>query len=265
MLINTVILFLRDLLPLFILFAYCQVIFPTIMFTIKHKIYSVLICLLITFLYWCSAEHISEMFDGAGIEILSIALLLTSYFGLMLVSCFSNNKNNHYITTKRLMIMLGIICFSVIKLSEFTLFFNVYTSNANNWLNLAVGVVIGLGICFSFYILFSYFLKELISKSHQKIVFIFWFLFLAGQVNHIILFLAQIDFISLNRTVVNLSAYLADSSEYGHILNALIGYESSPSQMHINLYSLTLVLPIVIYFTKPLMFKITHSKGGENE
>lgn len=244
MLINTVILFLRDLLPLFILLCYIKVLFSEQLFSWSQVIITCVLCILITVIFLQLAQPIGEAFNGAGIEILTVSLFLLGYSAFLLA-------NTHLFYSQKLirfLLLIGIISYSVVGLSQFLIFFNVYMHKTGNELNVLLGFITGLGICVSFSVLFYFILNELAQAHYLKLVKLGWYLFLAGQVSQVLAILSQVDMLEMPPSMVNFSHYVSDSSEYGHILNTLFGYEASPSLLHIQVNILAFVLPIALSY-----------------
>ena len=79
MLINTVVLFLRDLLPLFIFICYLKATLESQVFTLKYQIISVVFGILVAALLFIIAEPLSECFEGRGSELTKVLLLIIFY------------------------------------------------------------------------------------------------------------------------------------------------------------------------------------------
>ena len=244
MLINTVILFLRDLLPLFILFCYLKLVHPYIFKKYNYLLITLIAGVLFSFYYFSIAMFVSELFEGAGNEILTVVLLILGYtcFVSSTLLASSSKKASSLVLT---LLFIGINSIIAVKGSAFLIFLDVYLQQSVNWLNLLTGFVIGLGICISFASLFLFILKELNHVNQLKLIPIFWYLFLAGQVIKIMPYLSQVDLLPFGGSIIDLSYLVKDSSEYGHILNALFGYEASPSLTFLILYCLAFFLPVL--------------------
>ena len=245
MIINTVVLFLRDLLPIFILLCYLTVFLDNKKLRVVYGTWTLVLGLTWTILFFIIAEIVSEWLDGAGIEIFRVSLIIASYLCLIFIEQLLKQPNSVKVLG---ILFLGTVSFITLKASSFVIFFNVFSQQSDNLLNIIVGCFVGLGICISFSALFIFFLIELQRSKLRTFVNVLWYLFLAGQLCHTIAFLSQIDFISLGTPVFNLDEYIKDSSEYGHILSTLFGYESSPSKTFIFVYLVAFMLPLLIKF-----------------
>ena len=251
MIINTVILFLRDLLPVFILFSYLSALLENKRFEYKCLLGNVWIMSLIlgtifSFIFAFTAQYIADWYNGAGLEIIRTALLLLMFFCFIIAINMISKKDNVNKNTG-LIIIVGCSLFVIEKGSSFLIFFNVYVQQVDNLSNTLIGCFVGLGICTSFSILFRFILTELLSKRYVLFVISMWCLFLAGQVSSVLNYLSQVDLVSLNSAIINFNDIVKDSSEIGHVLKSLLGYESS----------LTLTLILVYLFVFIIAFLLS--------
>jgi len=260
MIINTIILFLRDLLPLFILFSYLHVLIKNETFGFSYLLPSLILGLMGSVLFFMVAPQMSELFEGSGIERFYVALLLTSYSCLFFINT-STLKNKRLALTTKSIILVGINAFVIFKVSAFLIFFDVYFQQQNNTINVLIGCIIGLGICASFSTLFTFILAELIDLNKRIIINIIWALFLAGQITQIVTYLSQVNLIHVGSPVLHLGAFIQEASEYGHVLKALFGYEQSPSMLFIIIYSVTFAIP----FAGPFVVKRLCTQFIENK
>ncbi|NQZ12278.1 MAG: hypothetical protein HRT35_34430, partial [Algicola sp.] len=68
----------------------------------------------------------------------------------------------------------------------------------------------------------------------------------ARQVTEAVYFLIQADWLPTSQPLWNTSSWLSDSSEFGHLVNALTGYEASPSAVQVGLHLLALIVPLLM-------------------
>lgn len=245
MLINTVILFIRDLLPIFILFGYLKAWLPTTALNNKKITLAVICGAISAFAFYYIAEHISDWFNGAGIELSRITLLILFYITFTYILIFIKQKN--ILSLKQTaIVLLTSISFITVKGSEFLIFFNAYWHQTNSLNNIIIGCAVGLGICASFSLLFNFILHELKQNNAMRFIYLCCCLFAAGQVSHIVDYLTQVDLLPAYEPLFNLSAYIKDSSEYGHILSAILGYESAPSASLVITYVIAFICPLVL-------------------
>lgn len=257
MIINTVILFLSDLLPVFILFCYVYVLFER---TGEIKLFwlqSILFGGFGSLIFAYYAQYISDWFDGAGIEVLRTLLLSFSYLCLV-VGCFVSSTCKRFNAFIKPLLISGCSLLLVEKGSSFLIYFTVNMQLNNNLINIVIGCFVGIGICLSFSVLFSFILKELLYKKQYWATLLFWCLFLAGQVSASVNYLSQVDLLHVGPSIVNFGHYINDNSELGHILKALVGYEASPSITLIIIYVIAFILSFF------LSVKFNHTVQNHN-
>lgn len=261
MLINTVILFINDLLPIFILLCLLQANNPKV-FKSKRDITTLMIIsvfgIIITFNYLPS---ISELWSGTGIEVIKSLGLLTVY--VCLVFNYSTLFKTQCLSIKQhYLIFLAVVIFIILNASIFTIFLDSYISSNESIQHIVAGLVIGLGICLSFSFLIYFLLGWLKKKNYYLVTYSFWSLFLTGQVSKIINLLQQVDIIQSSQTLWESSNLVEDKSEYGHLLNTLFGYEAKPSLEFIIVYLGSLLI-LSSYFFIHLRMKIKKLKDLE--
>jgi high-affinity iron transporter len=152
MLINTVILFLRDALPIFVLTVYLYVHLPTSKLWLLQCFVAAAILSLI---YINQIHIIGQWFDGKGIE-LSLWLSQLIIYLLALVLAYGLSRNltwNKYVLywVAGLMVSLTLVS----KGSNFILYFDGYLNQNNVLQSMFLGTFlgIGIGICLSLAIL----------------------------------------------------------------------------------------------------------------
>ncbi|AMJ95122.1 FTR1 family iron permease [Alteromonas stellipolaris] len=236
MLINTVVLFLRDTLPIFLLLSLLIALPSVSRFSLMWRIVLLLVIAVISYSY---LGLISQMAEGAGFEILKSLLLVSAWIGIcVLVICPFSKRNLNSMGITLLMLGIGLpnsLHFMVYFVSELS-------HNSDSTL-LFLGTTIGLGISISIAILLNIALTHFVS---QKATFRFTTLFVAAQVANVALLLEQIDIFPTPHQVWDSSHFISDKSEYGHLLNALIGYEATPSMSYVMLFLFTLAVPNAI-------------------
>lgn len=233
MISNTVVVLLRDLLPLFILLAYLFALDEFHTFDKKWVIRTFIITLVSVSFFYFSFELIAESFDGRGYEFASSIMLIAFFLSF---GCATIIKAPSMCSIRNGLIILGVVTLTTLKATEFLVYFGVFIQHSGNLIRVILGFLMGLLICISFHLLYRFFLKELVAHGKQKIVYLLWFTFLTGQIIQIPERLSQVNLIDMGQPLFNLSHFVQDNSEYGHVLNALFGYESSPSIVFILVY-----------------------------
>ncbi|MGQ8365381.1 hypothetical protein [Glaciecola sp. 1036] len=237
---NIVIVFLRDLLPIFILICYATEIPQHFAYSKGKWITMVVIGVLGSVVIWGNVEIFVDWFEGAGMEVVYTLMIMLSY--LMFVLAWLASPKN-----AKALLFTGVALFVCYKLTEFLIFFEVVTQQQVGFLNAGLGVIFGIGICSSFAVLFKFALSQIGQTKYRYFIILCWSMFLAGLLSQISPLLAQVDFVNTGVSVFNLSDYVSDSSEYGHLLNALIGYESSPDATYLAIYSIAFLVSLLVY------------------
>ena len=249
MLINTMILFIKDLLPIFVLLCLVSTcITPN---RVPHKkllyvCFSSVVGIFATFYY---LPMMGELFNGMGIEVIKTLELVLVYFCL-LIGCSSLLAKKMITAHQSNLIFVGAIIFTVINASEFILFIDSYLANSQSIRDVVAGLSIGLGICLSFSALLYFSLHWFIKKEFFILLYVVWALFLSGQISQVVNLLQQVDIIKSSGALWDSTKLVKDSSEYGHLLKTLFGYEAGPSLEFIMLYTVSLLLFIVTFFIK---------------
>jgi len=110
---------------------------------------------------------------------------------------------------------------------------------------LLLGTIIGLGISISIAILLNILLTHFVSK---RATYFFATTFVAAQTANIALLLEQTDTFPSPRQLWDSSTIISDNSEYGHLLNSLVGYEATPSMSYLLVFFFALIVPNLIAF-----------------
>jgi high-affinity iron transporter len=210
---------------------------------------------IITSYYFMPA--MGELFDGIGIEVIQTIESILAYFCLLFASSYLITQNKLTKCQSHL-IIIGMVLFIIINASVFIFFLDSYMANKESVKNIMAGLAIGLGICLSFSALLYFLLAWFIKQEFYVLTYIFWGLFLSGQISKIVNLLQQVDIIQSTTPLWNSSHIVKDSSEYGQLLKTLFGYEASPSMEFIILYAVSLIL-IFCYFLVTSSTRFQHN------
>ncbi len=239
MLINTVILFIRDTLPVFLLLSLVLAQGSPRTRTLVIALSSGLLLAVVTY---TSLSTLSSMFSGGGFELMKVMALILAWLGFcewMRQSSFKAGAVGGW------SLCLLVTAITLVNAVHFLIYSLAYWSSQQADMALMVGTIIGLGISCSVAVLLYAgvsAMKKLWAKRVMLSVFV------AGQVASIVLLLEQINLISESSRLWNSSALVADDSEYGHLLNVLFGYEATPSAAYVSVYLFVLVSPAAYGF-----------------
>lgn len=247
MLINTVLLFLQSALPMFIIISLLLLRFnaaSTSLETSENWIkISFLSCLLV-FILSQNMEEISQLFDGKGTEIIFSFGFILIYFCSVHLFLFDNK--DHITKVKKHLASTLFLLVLLLNGSHFFLYLNGYLTQSLQFESLLIGIVLGVGICASFAILFYFLLRYCDSFIHTKTSCYFLLLFAIGQLMQSIVLLQQVDILPMSHIVWNSSSLITENSEIGQLLRVLIGYETTPSLMQLITYLIAFIVPVLI-------------------
>ncbi|GHF79120.1 hypothetical protein [Thalassotalea marina] len=261
MLINTVILFVKDVLPVFIMLSFISMFHIPQLMTRRDVILLLLLTLAGMWLLNSHIESLSELFDGGGLELLYTVIDVAVYFAL-LMSCIIFISAKPINIVQKLILIVSIAGYIAINLSEFFLYFSTFLVSSQTLVSTLVGASFGLGICVSFTALFALTLNSL-RRNRPIVLLLVWALYLAGFLAQTLYQLQQIDVLNSGRVLWNSSQWVADSSEYGYLLKAMFGYVSTPTTEYAVVYLLSLILfAAVIVLPRKLSRAKLNPMGG---
>lgn len=231
MLINTVLMFLRELLPLCILLA-TLLVWHRVLWR-QFALFFALPSLLLLSLVSLKMVWISEQLDGLGLELL-YSLFYLSCFILL---CVSALKAQYALWASA----LAAACLFSISGSNLLLYIWLPTQTENTPADLWLGAALGVGIGASIAVLWYYLLTELKQWRSSSFALL---LSLSGarQVMMASALLIQSDWLVAGPQLWQTELWLSEQSELGFFLQALMGYEATPSLSQVLLYLLCFVV-----------------------
>jgi high-affinity iron transporter len=245
MLINTVILFLRDALPIFVLGVYLCVHLPA------NKVW-LLICFvagaLLSLIYINQIHIIGQWFDGKGIELSLLfsqlfVYLLTLFLAFELTRTQSSNRDLMY-WNAGLMMSLTLVS----KGSNFILYFDGYLGQSNVIQSMLLGTFLGLGICLSLATLLFLAAQWLKQRFGPWTTWSLILIYVTGQLVNALPLLVQVDLIDSSATAWSSQNFVSDEFEFGHLFNVLFGYQATPSMTQVTVYVLALLVPLTTFY-----------------
>ena len=236
MLINTVLVFTRDLLPLFILLSVLlQLNTPAkTRLVAKALVVATALMLLIT----PELSSITRLAEGNGLELLFVLLML------LLLLCLLALALNWRCSNMMILLALSLqLVMCSINLVLFSLT-GIGTDGAAE--SLWLGAVLGLGICSSIAVLAYQLLAELRRLSSWWLG-VMLALIAARQGSEAISLLMQTDWISQQALLWDSSHILAEQSELGVFFHAWFGYESTPDTIQLLSWAGTFILTLLLW------------------
>lgn len=238
MLINTVVLFLKDILPVFLalnlILSYRHVATNTV-HTQFHQALAMLMILglAMSTLIITLVPGLSGYLDGSGVELFNALGYITIY-SLIIGGLYWMNYR---------MLLLSLAVLTMFHGADFLVYLYGFWSE-QALTELIVATMLGGGICISIAIL-MYFLCETISRWwHLNSAEFILIAFATGHLVKVTQLLMQADFLSNHQTLYNSNSFINESSEIGYFLVALIGYDATPTLLQIVLYGIGFFVPL---------------------
>ena len=258
MLINTVLLFLQNALPIFIITTFLLLRFPIKTLNTESVTWLTLglvISIIGAFILSNSLENLSQQVDGKGVELFfAFGLLLIYIFSVCL---FIFNENNDDSTVKKYLAFIILFIISCLNGAHFIVYLTSYWSQAQQIESMLLGMVLGGGICVSIAILFYFLLKFADRNFYLNTSNYFLLFFAIGQLMHAIVLLQQVDLLSSSHPVWDSSSFIAENSELGQLLTVLFGYETTPSTTQLITYAVAFIIPVIISNSKTMLLSLS--------
>lgn len=225
MLINTVVMFLQELLPALLLLSTLLVWQRT---RLRFLLPTLLGGTVLGLLFIASQfSRISELASGSGLELLYIGCYLLTFILLLLSVAIAHRPR----WSARLS-GLAVASLLWVNGSNLVLFLFVYERNLFASPALLLGVTLGVGIGVSVAVLW-YQLQLELSGRWRGFFQCCLALLAARQISMAVMLLVQTDWLESGPQLWNSEWLLSEESEYGHFFNALLGYEATPGLMQL--------------------------------
>lgn len=216
--INSLLMWLRELLPLVMLLSFALAwLQPGLRALLLPVVLQTALLLLPA---WWFLDSLLSSLDGMGLD--------WSYCLLYLLGTLSLLVAARYSQCRRRALSLSITVLCCIHLLNLSLYGSGFLQDDSQWQAIATGTALALGINGSIAVLWYYLLVELAVKLHW-----IWRLVLAllcaRQAVMAVTFATQLDVINPGPLLWDSERWLNESSELGYLLQALLGYEATPS------------------------------------
>ncbi|WP_419146814.1 hypothetical protein [Pseudoalteromonas 'SMAR'] len=237
MLLNSVVVTVNQLLPVTVLWVLIVLCTPA-QLSNKATLQATIVGVAGGLLVWWFGSAIASSFQFRGLELLQITLLLAIY-GLLLFTFTA--KGAHFA-------MLALALVAILHLHHLASFTFSYWQVSGSQ-SLALGVVLGIGICFSFSTLLFFFLDWFRSNKVVLVLLLLLALHAASKVAMALDLALQVDFIAANPVSLDLRGWIDEHSVMGRLLRILVGYEATPNSASLAGYvaALSLFLGISIW------------------
>ena len=261
MLINTVLLFLQCALPMFIIISLLLLRFKggtESLCTTKNVLKISSISFILVFVFSQNMEVISQYFDGKGSEVFFSIGFIIIYLCSAQLFVFDNKEN--CLRYKKYLAITTFISVMLVNGSHFILYLNGYLTQSLQFESLFIGIVLGVGICISFAILFYFLLRYCDTSLYTNTSSYFLLFFAIVQLMQSIVLLQQVDVLPFSYIFWNSTNFIAENTEVGQLLRVLIGYETTPSLIQLVTYLIAFIIPIFVSKSH----RIIRSNYGDN-
>lgn len=256
MLINSVILLLRDALPIFVLIS---LLWTQLSFNRCWLPLSFILGLIVTVLLVEQLNLVGNWFAGAGVELLMFFIQVINYF-LILILAYQLAKKlpnkNILIFTAGSMLVLTMAN----RGTNLVVYFSGYFYQLDALQPMIIGAFLGLGICLSLMILLYFSIRWLDSKFGQVASILFILIYTVGQLTNALPLLVQVDVLNGSEAAWNTQHILTNQSEAGQFFNVLFGYQATPSLHQVVLYICSLSAAFILFWR----IKTLTTKQGRN-
>lgn len=254
MLINTVLLFLQNALPIFIITSLLLLRFSLKTLnsvSAKWLLLALISIITATFILSNNLEYLSQKFDGKGVELFFSFGLLLIYVSS--VGLFVFNTTHVDSVIKKQLAFIIFLVISCLNGAHFIVYLTSYWAQAQQVESLFIGIVLGGGICLSISILLYFVLKYADQNIYPNISNYFLLFFSIGQLMHVIVLLQQVDILPSSQPRWDSGSFIAENSELGHLLTVLFGYETTPSTLQLITYVMAFIIPVLISKLKTIL------------
>uniref|UniRef100_A0A486XGN4 Uncharacterized protein n=1 Tax=Rheinheimera sp. BAL341 TaxID=1708203 RepID=A0A486XGN4_9GAMM len=236
MLINAVLVYVRELLPVFILLALLLHLDQQRQWQLPIQAFFIAALSMLMLAPWLG--DITQLFEGNGLELLFALLLLITLVALFFVLPSCNYRH--------LAAMLIIVVQTLVSGINLLLYgltsIGVDGATESVWL----GAILGIGICLSVTVLCYQLLAEL-ERMGNVIVVTMLALIAARQTSEIIVLLEQIDWLAQGQALWDTSQFITEQSALGVFFHVWFGYESTPDATQLGSWVLTFILMLIFW------------------
>ncbi len=240
MLIDTVVLVLRETLEAGVLISFLMVIALRLDVGLGWLFWALGTGFVSAVFYAASLGDIAMMFDYTGQELLDALSQLAICLCLLLVIWFL--LKHHAGPALIWVLMVTVILASMREEVEIIIFYQGILHDEHLAQSAIISGIIGLVIGVSVGVLFFYALIRLHFPVFRVVMPMALSLIAAGMMLQATQSLAQVDLVPAAAPLWNTGAFLPEDSVTGQMLYAIFGYESTPTAWEAGMYLVTLVI-----------------------
>ena len=258
MLINTVILFLRDALPIFVISIILISMLQQQGIKLQWYYPALLTGVMLSLILLNTTDEVAHTLDDTGREWFYACLYIVCYFiSLLLLSQLAIVKrplSAGRLTLIRLCAMALTVIVMTLNGANFLIYITGfwYQNNASN--ALVAGVTLGVGICASIAVLL-YFLMAFIERYCRLIREVLLIVFSVGLLIKATKLLIQIDVLPGNSLLWDSNYLITENSELGQLFTVFFGYDATPTLLQLLLYISAIVIAFALIFFSSTLSK----------
>jgi len=249
MLINTVLVFLNNALPAFFLISISAAILKPFSINSKWKYGAVVAGIVGAIVLSSAMSFISQLYQGVGAELIDAMFHFIIFVILLLqIYYFMQADFTEASTANRNLFVLGVAFVITLNGSNLLIYLQGFWASNESINAILIGSILGFGISLSSALLLLYILRSSLLTAWLKIPYVAFIFATARQLSEFSINLIQADWIPSFEPLWNSSNLITDNSELGRFLNALLGYEASPTLTQAIFYNSGIIIPIVIFY-----------------
>lgn len=207
---------------------------------------ALLIGLLGAYIYASELDTISTWFDYTGQEIINASIQIGIVFFMTGFAVLFSKSEKQHVKPLLATMIVAVSLTSASEGSEILLYLSGFTHNSSALHSVILGSIIGAGIGMSIGALLYYLLTCFMSSSSIKTAFIIIALFSAGMLSHAVQILTQADWLPAQRIIWDTSSWLSETSLFGQLLYAVMGYEATPTTNQVVAYVFGILLILLL-------------------
>ena len=246
MLINSVILILREVLEAALIISVLLAISQQLKVSRQWMFFALLIGFAGASIYAVNIEAVSMAMEGVGQEVVNASLHLLIYsFILMLIFAIKDRAYH------RLMILVMTGCVAIASIregSEIIIYISGFISSPELFLTVSIGSIVGTGIGISVGVFFYYLIANMSFNNGIGLALFLLILIAGAMILQATQLLIQADLISSQQPLWNSSSFISERSLFGQLLYALLGYEATPTPIQVYCYITSLIVMTFMAF-----------------
>ena len=245
MLINTVILFLRDALPIFVITTLLVSLTEQQRYHHNWCYKATVLGTLLSIVLLIFIDNISQAFDATGKEWLYIILYISCYFLMLVILAQPLWQHYFQIVLVKYAATVFLALIIMLNVGDFLIYITSFWHQSNAPNVVIIGITLGIGICLSIAVLL-YFTMMFIRPYFRYITEFLLILFSVGLIMQATNLMSQIDIISLGHFVWDSNFLIEESAEVGYLLMVFFGYDATPASIQLLLYFITLSVAVSV-------------------